>query len=322
MNMRALFGGVVLAACVSHSAMAQSYPTRYVRIISPLPAGGPVDALARTIGQALTEELGQPFVIENRPGANTLVAAKAAADAPADGYTLMMGTDATLSINPHLYRRLPYNADDFVGITQSVSQRSHLFINADVPVHSVREFIAYAKSRPGQLNYGTYGHGSNPHLAAVRFTRAVGIDLVHVPFKGSQDSMLAFAGNQVQMMISSVGSAIPLVRAGKIRPLAVSGDRRPAELPDTPTFAEAGFPDLSFQSWFGVVARRGTPEPIINLLAKHLMAFAGTPRFNDVASRYAWEVVASNPQEFDAFLERDRQMYGQLIKEARIDPIE
>jgi tripartite-type tricarboxylate transporter receptor subunit TctC len=322
MKLLALLGAAAFATCASHSALAQSYPSRYVRIISPLPAGGPVDALARTLAQALTEVLGQPFLVENRAGANTFVAAKATVEAPADGYILLMAIDATLSINPHIYTRLPYSPDDFVGITQSISQRSHLFVNAELPVHSLREFIAYAKSRPGQLNYGSYGHGSNPHLSAVRFTRAVGINVVHVPFKGSQDSMLAFASNQVQMMISSLGSALPLARAGKIRPLAVSGDRRSSDLPDTPTFAEAGFPELSFGSWFGVVARKGTPEPVIDLLAKKLIEFSATPRFKDLASRYSWEIVASTPQEFDAFLERDRRMYGQVVKEAHIEPVE
>jgi tripartite-type tricarboxylate transporter receptor subunit TctC len=194
-------------------------------------------------------------------------------------------------------------------------------VNSEVPVYSVRELIAYARAHPGQLNYGSYGHGSNPHLAAARFCLDVGIDIVHVPFKGSQDSMLAFAGNQVQVMLSSVGSTLPLVNAKKIRPLAVSGGHRVPELPDTPTFAEAGFPELSFGSWFGVAVRKGTPDAVVDLLSKHISAFAGSARFKELASRYAWEIVGSSPQEFEAFLQRDRQMYARLIKEARIKQI-
>jgi tripartite-type tricarboxylate transporter receptor subunit TctC len=322
MSRWAVVAGIMIAGLVS-SAQAQTYPTRAVRIISSTPAGGPQDAIARLIAQELSEKLGKPFIVENRPGANTIIAAQTAADAPADGYTLMMATDSTLSINPHLYSKLPYDAEDFVAITQMVASPSHLFVNSQLPVKSFKEFIAYAKARPGELNYGSYGHGSNPHLAAEQIKRATGIDMVHIPFKGSADSMAAFAANQVQMMVSSVASTLALVHAGKIKPLAVSGKHRIAQLPDAPTFAEAEFPDIYFGSWFGLVAKKGTPEAIINLLSRHIVAYVGSAQFREkIAPRYAWEVVASPAATFTAFLKENRAAYGRLIKDAQIARIQ
>jgi tripartite-type tricarboxylate transporter receptor subunit TctC len=298
------------------------YPSRPIRIISSTPAGGPQDAMARLVAQHLSDKLGQSVVVENRPGANTIIAAQAASISPPDGYTLLMATDSTMSINPHLYSRLSYNAEEFEPIAQMVEWGGHMFVNAELPVKSLREFTAYAKSRPGQLNYGSYGHGSNPHLSAEQIAQTLGIELLHIPYKGSADSMTAFAANQIQMMVGSVGSARPLVQAQKVRPIATSGTRRSDAFPDTPTFAESGFPVFNYTSWFGLVAPKGTPAPIIELLAQHIRALVKSDNFKTaVAPRYSWDVVGSSSAEFAEFLKKDSEAYRRLIKDIGIAQI-
>jgi tripartite-type tricarboxylate transporter receptor subunit TctC len=319
---RTLTLALMLLFAGAASYAQEKYPNRPVRIISSTPAGGPQDAMARMIAQYLSEKLGQPFVVENRPGANTMIAAQVASVATPDGYTLLMGTDSTLSINPHMYSQISYKAEDFEPITQMVEWSAHLFINSTVPAQSLREFVDYAKSRPGLLNYGSYGHGSNPHLAAEQIKQVLGIDVVHIPYKGSADSMAAFAANDFQMMMSSVGSARPLAQAQKIRAIAASGTRRAAAFPEVPTFAESGYSAQSFASWFGLVAPKGTPPSIIDLLSRHIRAFVNTDSFKTVvAPRYSWDIVGSSPEEFAAFLKQDSAAYRRQIKENGIAPI-
>jgi tripartite-type tricarboxylate transporter receptor subunit TctC len=298
------------------------YPTRPIRVISSTPAGGPQDAMARMVAQYLNEKLGQPFVVENRPGANTMIAAQIGSVAPPDGYTLMMATDSTLSINPYMYSQIAYKAEDFEPITQMVQWGAHLFINATLPAKTLKEFVDYAKNMPGKLNYGSYGYGSNPHLAAEQIKQVLGIDVVHIPYKGATDSMAAFAANDFQMMMSSVGSARALAQAHKIVPIAASGKARPVAFPEVPTFQESGYPEQAFISWFGLVAPKGTPQPIVDLLSEHIRAFVKMDNFrNTIAPRYAWDIVGSTPAEFAAFLKADREAYRRLIKENNIAPI-
>ena len=196
---------------------------------------------------------------------------------------------------------------------------AHLFINATLPAKTLKEFVDYAKSMPGKLNYGSYGYGSNPHLAAEQIKQVLGIDVVHIPYKGAADSMAAFAANDFQMMMSSVGSARALVQAHKILPIATSGKSRAAAFPDVPTFQESGYPEQTFASWFGLVAPKGTPQPIVDLLSEHIRAYVKTDNFKTmIAPRYAWEVVGSTPAEFAAFLKADREAYRRLINENNI----
>lgn len=320
---------IPLLACLftisltASASSAETYPSHPVRFISSTPPGGPQDALARLIARALSEKLGQPFVVENHPGANTMIAAQIASVEPGDGYTIMMATDSTLSISPHLYSHMTYRAEDFEPITRVVEWGADLFVSKAVPATTLKQFVAYAKSRPGKLNYGSYGYGSNPHLDAEQIKRVLGINLLHIPYKGSADGMTALAENDVQMMVTSVGSARPLLDAGKIRALAVSGKARSPALPDVPTFQESGYAEQNFVSWFGIVAPKGTPRPIINLLAGDIQAFIQGDDFRTkIAPRYAWEVVKSTPAGFGLFLKADRAAYGKLIKEDHIVPID
>jgi tripartite-type tricarboxylate transporter receptor subunit TctC len=314
---------VFTLSLAASASSAETYPSHPVRFISSTPPGGPQDALARLIARALSEKLGQPFVVENHPGANTMIAAQIASVAPGDGYTLMMATDSTLSISPHLYSHMTYRAEDFVPITRVVEWGADLFVSRAVHATTLKQFVAYAKSRPGKLNYGSYGYGSNPQLDAEQLKRVLGIDLLHIPYKGSADGMTALAANDVQMMVTSVGSARPLLDTGKIRALAASGKTRSLALPNVPTFQESGYPEQNFVSWFGVVAPKGTPQPIIDLLAGDIQAFVQSDEFRTkIAPRYAWEVVKSAPAEFGLFLKADRDAYGRLIKENHIAPLD
>jgi tripartite-type tricarboxylate transporter receptor subunit TctC len=307
------------AAATAPQAFAQNYPTRPVRIIASTPAGGPQDLLARHVAQYLSTALGQPFMVENRVGANTIIAAQAAAEAPADGHTLLIGSDATLSINPLLHTRLSYDADGFVPITLLAALEQPLFVNEKLPVNSLQEFIAYAKARPGQLNYSSLGVGSTPHLATERFLQATGLKLVHIPYKGASEALPALVADQVQMSIVALMGALPLIQAKKVKALVTSGSKRFPEMPDVPTFAEAGYPQLDFKVWFGLVARKGTPQPIIDRLAELCDKYVSSDEFRNVlAVRYRWTPLGGSQQQFAEFLKKDRETYRKAIELAKI----
>jgi tripartite-type tricarboxylate transporter receptor subunit TctC len=316
----AMVGALLFAAGMPvPQALAQSYPTRPVRIIASTPAGGPQDLLARHVAQYLSAALGQPFLVENRVGANTIIAAQAAADAPPDGHTLLIGSDATLSINPLLHARLPYDADGFIPITLLAALEQPLFVNEKLPVNSLADFIAYAKARPGQLSYSSIGVGSTPHLATERFLQATGLQLVHIPYKGASEVLPALVADQVQMSIVALMGALPLIQAKTIKALVTSGAKRVPEMPDVPTFAEAGYPQLDFKVWFGLVARKGTPQAIIDRLAELSDKYVSSDEFRNVlAARYRWTPLGGSQQDFAAFLKRDRETYRQAIELAKI----
>ena len=310
---------LVLAAAVAPQAHAQAYPTRPVRIIASTPAGGPQDLLARHVAQYLSNALGQPFIVENKVGANTVIAAQAAAEAPADGHTLLIGSDATISINPLLHTRLPYDADGFAPITLLAQLDQPLFVNFKLPVNSLAEFIAYVHARPGQLNYASIGVGSTPHLASERFLQATGLNMVHVPYKGASETLPALIADQVQMSIVALMGALPLLAAKQIKALVTSGAKRFPDIPDTPTFAEAGYPQLDFQVWFGLMTRKGTPQPVIDKLAELSSLYVNTDEFRNVlAARYRWTPLGGSQQNFAAFLKRDRETYRRAIELAKI----
>jgi tripartite-type tricarboxylate transporter receptor subunit TctC len=302
---------------------AQDYPSRPIRIIVSTPAGGPQDTLARLLAQSLTQSLGKPVIVENRPGANTIIAAQTAADAPADGYTLLMGADATISINPLFHSHLPYDPESFSPITLLVTIEQQLYVSARLPVNSLAEFIDYAKARPGRLNYGSIGIGSTPHLAAERFIHAEGLDMVAVHFKGSQDLLPAMAEGQIQMTITTINAAKPFIDGNAIKALAVSGPRRVSELPDVPTFAEAGLPQFDFKIWFGLMARKGTPQDIIQLLANQTNKFLTSADFvTVVAPRFQWNIMGGAPVEFENFLMKDRTDYRHIVADSKISPVD
>jgi tripartite-type tricarboxylate transporter receptor subunit TctC len=249
--------------------LAQGYPEKTVRIIVPYAPGGTADMLARTIGQKMAESLGQQVIIDNRPGAGGNIGANLAARAAPDGYTILMGTVATHAINPNLYPKMPYDAaKDFAPIILVATLPNLLVINPSLPARNVKELIALAKSKPGELAFASAGNGTSQHLSGELFKKMTGVDMIHIPYKGSAPAVTDLVGGQVQVMFDNIPSSLPQVRAGKLRALAVTGPRRSPVVPDLPTVSEAGLPGFSITSWFALFAPDGTPAKILLRLNK------------------------------------------------------
>ncbi len=301
---------------IAAPALAQSYPSKPIRIVVPYPAGGGIDVISRVIGERLGRSLGQPVLVDNKPGAGTLLAAEFVARAPADGYTLMVTTDSTLTINQHLYAKLPYDpVKDFAPITQLVLLNQLLLANPAVPANNLKELIAYAKANPGKLNYASYGSGSQPHLAMETLKAQAGIDIVHVPYKGIPQAVPAALAGEVQLTFSGAASSQAHIKAGKLKALAVGGKTRMAALPDVPTFTESGFPDVPSNAWFGLFAPAGTPRDVIMKLHAEVTRILKDPEFvqKEIVAK-SYDLVASTPEEFAAFLVADSVRNARAVK--------
>ena len=310
-----LFATACLLACTT-LAQAQGYPNKAIRIVVPYPAGGGIDLISRAIGNQLSQRWGQPVVIENKPGAGTIVAAEGVAKSAPDGYTLMVTTDSTISVNPHLYAKLPYDpVKDFVPITQMVLLNQLLLANAAVPANDLKELIAYAKANPGKLNYASYGSGSQPHLAMEMLKSQAGIDIVHVPYKGIPQAVPAAIAGEVQLTFSGAASSIAHIKSGRLKAIAIGGKSRLYLLPEVPTFTESGFPDVPANAWFGLFAPAGTPREVVMKLHAEVTKMLREPEFNQkevVAKGY--DLVAGTPEEFAAFLVIDSQRNARAVK--------
>ena len=305
-----------LAPVALSGAHAQGYPSKPVRIIVPYPAGGGIDIMSRLIGQRLAQRLGQSVVVENKPGAGTLVAAETVARAAPDGHTLLVTTDATITINPHLYAKLPYDpVKDFAPITQLVLLNQMLLANPQVPASNLKELIAIAKANPGKLNYASYGVGSQPHLAMEILKNQAGIDIVHVPYKGIPQAVPAAIAGEVQLTFSGAASSQAHIKAGRLKALAIGGTKRLGIVPDVPTFAEAGFPDVPANAWFGLFAPAGTPREVIATLHAEVTRILRDPDFlqKEILAK-GYELVAGTPEEFAAFLVADSKRNAVAVK--------
>ena len=307
---------VLLLLTFIHGALAQGYPTKPIRIVVPYPAGGGLDLIARAVGNQLTQRWGQSVVVENKPGSGTIVAAEGVARSAPDGHTLLLTTDSTITINPHLYARLPYDpVKDFAPITQLVFLNQLLLANPAVPAGNLKELIAYAKANPNKLNYASYGSGSQPNLAMEMFKSQAGIQVVHVPYKGIPQAVPAVIAGEVQLTFSGAASSRGHILGGRLKPLAIGGRSRLALLPDVPTFAEQGFPDIPSNAWFGLFAPAGTPHEAIARLHDEITRMLKEPAFNQrevVAKGY--ELIASTPEEFTAFLAADSAIKARAVK--------
>ena len=316
--MKLLIGFIVIAwsFVLAPPAAAQAYPARTVRVIVPYPAGGGIDIISRVIGERLSQRLGYAFLVENKPGAGTLVAAETVARAAPDGHTLMITTDATITINPHLYAKLPYDAQkDFAPITQLVALNQLLLAHPAVPATTLGELVAYAKGNPGKLNYASYGVGSQPHLAMEILKNQAGIDIVHVPYKGIPQAVPAAIVGEVQLTFSGAASSLAHIRGGRLKALAIGGKIRLPLLPEVPTFAEAGFPDVPANAWFGLFAPAATPSSVIARLYAEVARLLREPEFTQkevVAKGY--ELVASTPDEFAVFLVADSVRNARAVR--------
>lgn len=298
------------------AGVTPGYPSRPIRIVVPYPAGGGIDIISRVAGQRLAQRLGQPVLIDNRPGAGTILAAEQVARAAPDGYTLMITTDSTITINPHLYARLPYDpVKDFVPVTQLLLLNQLLLANPSVPASNLKELIAYAKTNPGKLNYASYGSGSQPHLAMETLKNQAGVDIVHVPYKGIPQAVPAAIAGEVQLTFSGAASSQAHIKAGRLKALAIGGKNRLALMPDVPTFAEAGFPDVPANAWFGLFAPAGTPQAIVVKLHAELTRVLRDPDFMQTEiNTKGYELVASTPEEFAAFLATDSVRNARAVK--------
>ena len=307
---------LALAFALAPCAQAQSYPSRPIRIVVPYPAGGGIDLIARAIGIQLTQRWGQPVIVENKPGSGTIVAAEGVAKSAPDGYTLMLTTDSTLTINPHLYAKLPYDpVKDFAPVTQLVLLNQLLLANVGVSANTLGELIAHAKANPGKLNYASYGAGSQPHLAMEMLKSQAGIDIVHVPYKGIPQAVPAAIAGEVQLTFSGAASSIAHIKGGRLKALAIGGKKRLSLLPDVPTFAESGYPEIPSNAWFGLFVPSGTPRDVVMKLHGEITGMLKEPAFNQrevVAKGY--ELVASTPEEFSAFLVADSARNARAVK--------
>ena len=293
-----------------------SYPVRPVRMLVPFPPGGPTDLVARVIAEAMSADLKQPVVIENRPGANGNIAVEAAAKSEPDGYTLVYNTSA-VSISPALYPKLAYDVErDFAPIALTATVPLVLLVHPSVPARTVQEFIAYARSKPGELSYASTGIGSVTHLGAALFQSTNGIRAVHVPFRGSAPGLTALAGNHVQFMTDTVNSSYPLINGGQIRGLAVLGEKRVPVVPDLPTLAESGLRDFEIGAWQGIMAPRGTPPAIVERLNASVMKSLTDANVKEKLAIQGATILGSTPKEYGDYILAEIKRWGPVVKES------
>jgi tripartite-type tricarboxylate transporter receptor subunit TctC len=304
------------ALCASPFARAD-YPTRPVTLIVAFTPGGPSDLLARILGKKLEQLTGQPFVIENRPGAGGNIAAEAAAHAASDGYTLLMGNNSILATNASLYRKVGFDAEkDFAPISLIGSQANILVVNPALPVRSMNELIVLAQQRPGQINFASSGYGAAAHLAGELFKTEAHIDIVHVAYKGAAPALQDVIAGHVQMMFATAASVVGHVRDGLVRPLAVTTLKRTAVLPDVPTIDELGLPGFDATTWHGLVAPAGTPGDIIAALNRAIVAALADPETRKALGDLGVDIVGSSPAEFDAYIKSEIPKWSAVVKAA------
>jgi tripartite-type tricarboxylate transporter receptor subunit TctC len=313
---------LVLLAVAPPQALAQdSYPSRPIRIVVPIPTGSGTDTVARLIAKGLSERLGRQVFVENRPGAGTFIGNEIVAKAKPDGYSLLMN-GAAFTISPAIYRKIPYDAwHDFAPITVAVFTPNLLVVHPSVPVKSVKEFIALAKAQPGKILYASGGNGTNSHLAMALFASMAQIRVTHVPYKGSIPGIIDLLAGNVAMAINSMSTVMHHVRAGKLRALGVASMRRVAAAPELPTIAEAGVPGYESVQWSGLLAPAGTPQEIIARLHRETVAIVSAPDMKKSLAGDGSEVIANSPDEFAAFIKLELAKWAKVVKATGIEPM-
>jgi tripartite-type tricarboxylate transporter receptor subunit TctC len=315
--MKALLAAALLA--LSTAASAQTYPNRPVKFVVPFPPGGNLDFVARTIQPKFAEFLGQPVVIENKSGAAGIVGAEYAARQPADGYTIFLGNTGTIGLNPSTYTKLPYDPlKDFAAVGQTTSNALLAVVHPSVPANSLQEFIAYAKANPGKVNCGVAGSGSLLHFASEMLKGQAGIDMQLVFYKGSGPLVTDMLGGQVQILLDAPPVTMSHVKAGKLRPLAVTGARRLAALPDVPTFAEAGLKGFDASGWQGVLVPAGTPPAAVAALSDALLKALAQSEVRERFATQGLDAAPSTPEQFGAHIRSEIEKWGRIAKSANI----
>ena len=306
----------LLTVCAAPSAHAQTYPSKPVRIVVGFPAGGATDVVARTISQKLSETLGQTVIVDNRAGAASNIGAEHVATAPKDGHTLFMGTVST-SINPSLYKKLPYDPlRDFAPVTHVTSTPFMFVVHPSLPARSVKEFIALARTRPGELNYGSAGSGSGGHLFVEMFASMARVKLQHVPYKGAAPATTATLSGETIFMFDNIVTTLPLARANRLRALGVTTATRSAAAPEMPTIAESGVPGYDANAWFGLFAPAGTPPAVISRLNAEIVKILKLPETRDRFLSLGAEPVGSTSEQFGAFFRNEVAKWSKVVKES------
>ena len=312
--MKLLLG--ILLSLSSFAADAEAWPAKPVRIVVAYPPGGGIDILGRQLAERLSAAWAQPVVVENRPGANTIVAADAVAKAAPDGHTVLLTTDATFCINPHLYARLPFDTQrDFIPVTMLVLLQQLLVAHPSLPANSLQELIRLAKDKPGSINYASYGSGSQPHLSGEMLKYQAGIDLVHVPYKGISLAVPAVIAGEVQLTFAGIASSMGPLKSGRIKPIAIGGAQRSPLLPEVPTFGELGYTEVETHAWFGLFLPAGSPADAVARIYQETKKILDEPQFRQQQLvDKGYEVVGSAPREFAAYIRRDSEQRGQAVK--------
>ena len=302
-------------AQTTSTGSGQAYPAKPVRMIVTFAPGGGADFVGRVIGQKLSEALGQPVVIDNRAGANGAIGNEAVAKSTPDGYMLLLGAAGPLTIAPHLYAKLPFDTlRDFAPVAIAASSSFAVTLHPSVPANSVKELVALAKARPGKLNYGSSGTGGAPHLATVLFASMTGTHLIHVPYKGLGPALIDLIGGQVDLLFADVGLVLAHRKAGKIKALAVTGEKRSSVLPDLPTVAESGLAGYQAGTWYGILAAAGTPQDIVARLHQETIRVLALPEVKERFSTQGIEPAGSTPAQFAAYLRSELDKWAKVIK--------
>ncbi|WP_418127970.1 Bug family tripartite tricarboxylate transporter substrate binding protein [Variovorax sp. KK3] len=303
----------------SGNASAEVFPDKPIKLVVASAAGGASDIVARLMADRLTQSLGQPVVVEAKPGANGNIAAELVAKSPPDGYTLMMGTIGVLAINPSMYKSVRFDPlKDYAPVARLVSFSNMLVVTPNLPVKTVKELVEYAKANPGRLRYGSPGAGGSPHMAMVVFGQMTNTDLTHVPYKGAAPALTDLMGGHIDFAFSDPLLTLPQVRAGKVRALAVSGNTRLASAPEIPTVAEAGVPGYAVSGWLGIVAPAGTPADRIAKLNAALNEALAVPEVNAKLVEQGSAVIPGTPQEFGAFIRSEYFRWKKVVDEAKL----
>ena len=299
------------------AAHAQSYPAKPIRIIVPYPPGGGTDVVARTLAQKMTEGMGQPVLVDNRPGANSIIGSDAVAKAAPDGYTVLI-TLATHVINPALYTKLPYGPEDHAPVTVLAEYPFVITVHPSLPVKNVKELIAFAKSRPGQLAFASSGNGSGPHLGMELFKNMAGIDVVHVPYKGAGQAMTDLLSGQVPIFLNNFLAGAQMIKAGRLRALAVTSSKRSSAAPSVPTVAESGVPGYVVTGWYGMMLPAATPAAVLRTLHDGTVKALKSKEVSGRLSVEAAEVIANTPQEFAVFLKAESEKWTAVIRKSKV----
>jgi tripartite-type tricarboxylate transporter receptor subunit TctC len=318
---RVLVAALVASLPVAVAAQS-SYPSKAIRYVVPFPAGGPLDIVARALGQALNRSWGEPVIVDNRPGAGGNIGAELVARAPADGYTILMGAVSTHAINVTLYSRLPYDpVRDFAPVTLLTSVPNVLVVHPAVSARNVRELIALAKLQPGQLNFASGSTGSAGHLAGELFKTMAGVDMTHIPCKGAAPAVVDLLAGHVSLMFDNLASALPNIKANRVRALAVTTLRRSPFLPGVPTVSESGLRGFDIGTWFGIFAPAGTPVEVVDKLNAEVTRILGTPAMKDRLASLGAEPQPTTPAQFGAYVKSEMAKYADIIRKsgAKVD---